>query len=147
VSQRLHPYEATPQEYTNHTSSNQPTNQILPTIIEGPEHLAFRQFPEAHLHQSTHASINEVEPSQTGEGAPRQSPLRAPSPTHILSEDAELDQVQIDDWDEEAEEEAAVAEDEELARVQQEIERLWQEQESILRRQSINKERARLVEM
>jgi hypothetical protein len=34
----------------------------------------------------------------------------------MLLGDAELDQVQIDDWDEEAEEEAA-AEEEELARV------------------------------
>jgi hypothetical protein len=34
----------------------------------------------------------------------------------MLPGDAELDQVQIDDWDEEAEEEAA-AEEEELARV------------------------------
>jgi hypothetical protein len=38
--------------------------------------------------------------------------------------DTELGQVQIDDWDEEAEEEEAATEEEELARVQQEIERL-----------------------
>jgi hypothetical protein len=76
----------------------------------------------------------------------------------MLPGDAELDLVQIDAWDEEAEEEEAAAEEEELARVQQEIERLWQEQESILRRQAaiqhikthrqtINRERARLAEM
>jgi hypothetical protein len=45
----------------------------------------------------------------------------------MLSEDAELGQVQINDWDEEAEQEAATAEEEELARVQQEIERLRQQ--------------------
>jgi hypothetical protein len=41
--------------------------------------------------------------------------------------DAELGQVQIHDWDEEAEENEAAAEEEELARVQQEIERLRSE--------------------
>jgi hypothetical protein len=39
--------------------------------------------------------------------------------------DIELNQVQIHDWDEEAEEHKATTEKEELARVQQEIERLW----------------------
>jgi hypothetical protein len=51
--------------------------------------------------------------------------------------DAELDQVRIDDWDKEAEEDEAAAEEEELARVQQEIEGLQQEQESGLRRQAV----------
>jgi hypothetical protein len=51
----------------------------------------------------------------------------------MLPGDAWLGQVQIDDWDKEAKEEAS-AEEEELARVQQEIGRLQQEQESILRR-------------
>jgi hypothetical protein len=50
----------------------------------------------------------------------------------MLSGDAELNQVQINDWDEEAKEDEAAVEEEELARVQQEIERLQQEQESIL---------------
>jgi hypothetical protein len=48
----------------------------------------------------------------------------------------EPDHVQIDDWDDEAEEEALAAAEEELVRVQQEIERLRQEQESILGRQA-----------
>jgi hypothetical protein len=52
----------------------------------------------------------------------------------MLPGDTNPDQVQIDDWYEEAEEEEAVVEEEELARVQQEIERLRQELESILRR-------------
>ncbi len=64
---------------------------------------------------------------RTGEGAPRQSSPWAPSPVHMAQGDAELDQVQIHDWDEEAEEDEAAAEEEELARVQQEIERLRQE--------------------
>jgi hypothetical protein len=66
---------------------------------------------------------------------PHQSPPWAPSPIHMFRGDAELDQVQIHDWDKEAEEDEAAAEEEELARVQQEIERLRQEQESVLRRQ------------
>jgi hypothetical protein len=37
--------------------------------------------------------------------------------------DVELDQVQIHDWDENAEEDEAAVEEEELARVQQEIKR------------------------
>jgi hypothetical protein len=72
--------------------------------------------------------------------------------------EVELDQIQVHDWDEEAEEEEVAAEEEELARVQQEIERLRQEQESIMRRQAvvqhveahrqhINKEWVRLVEL
>jgi hypothetical protein len=63
----------------------------------------------------------------------------------------------MQDWDEEAEEDEAIAE-EELIRVQQEIERLRQEQESIMRRQAImqhanahrqhiNRERVRLTEL
>jgi ribonuclease D len=48
--------------------------------------------------------------------------------------DIEFDQVQINDWDKEAEGDEAVAEEEELVSVQQEIESLQQEQESILRR-------------
>jgi hypothetical protein len=70
----------------------------------------------------------------------------------------EPDRIQIDDWDDEAEEEAVAAEEEELARVQLKIERLQQEQESILKRQAtmqraeahrqnINKERVRFAEM
>jgi hypothetical protein len=39
----------------------------------------------------------------------------------------EPDHVQIDDWDDEAEEEAVIVEEEELARVQQELEWLHQE--------------------
>jgi hypothetical protein len=39
-------------------------------------------------------------------------------PTHTFPGDAELDHVQVNDWDEEAEEEAATVEEEELARVQ-----------------------------
>jgi hypothetical protein len=53
----------------------------------------------------------------------------------VAQGDTWLNQLQIHDWDEEAEEDEAAAKEEELARVQQEIENLRQEQESILRRQ------------
>jgi hypothetical protein len=43
--------------------------------------------------------------------------MRAPSPSYMFPGDAKLEQVQIHDWDEEAEEDEAVAEEEELARV------------------------------
>jgi hypothetical protein len=100
--------------------------------------------PELPSLQPAHISTTAAGPSQNsgatsstqiGRGAPRQSPMRAPSSIHMVQGDAELDQVQIHDWDEEAEEdEATTEEEEELARVQQEIERIRQEQESILRR-------------
>jgi hypothetical protein len=61
-------------------------------------------------------------------------PRQGPAKTTTLPADAELDQVQVHDWDKEVEEDEATTEEEELARVQQEIERLRQEQESILRR-------------
>jgi sulfur relay (sulfurtransferase) DsrC/TusE family protein len=48
----------------------------------------------------------------------------------MLPGDTELDQVQIDDWDEEVEEEEAAAEEEELARVHQKIERLGKNKSS-----------------
>jgi hypothetical protein len=143
MSHHLHPDEAPPQELINLPPANQSSTQILPTIVEGPEHLTFRNIPEAQLYQPNHASTTVAGPShihgavtssQTSTGAPRQSPPWAPSPIHILLGDTYPDQVQIDDWDEEGEEEEA-EEEEELDRVQQEIERLQQEQESILRRQ------------
>jgi hypothetical protein len=111
---------------------NQPLTQTPPpTIAEGAEYPALEDIPEMCLHQPINTS-NEVEPShnittssQAAEGAPCQP----------LPWEEEPDHVQIDDWNDEAEEEEAAAEEEELARVQQEIERLWQEHESILRRQ------------
>jgi hypothetical protein len=74
--------------------------------------------------------------TQTNRGALHQSPLRAPSPAQVIQGDTELDQIQVQHWDEEACEDEAVEEDEELIRVQQEIERLRQEQESIMRSQA-----------
>jgi hypothetical protein len=79
-------------------------------------------------------------------------------PVQVIHDDPEFDQIQVQDWDKEAEKIKAAAEEEELIRVQQEIERLMQEQESIMRhqaiaqrvkdrRQHINRERTRLTEL
>jgi hypothetical protein len=75
--------------------------------------------------------------TQTNGGDLHQSPQRVLSLVQVLQGDAELDQIQMQDGDEEAEEDEAAMEEEELVRVQQEIERLRQEQESIMRRQAI----------
>jgi hypothetical protein len=56
-------------------------------------------------------------------------------PIQVIQRDDEHEQVQIQDWEEEAFEDKAV-EEEQLIRVQQEIETLRQEQESIQRRQA-----------
>jgi hypothetical protein len=50
-----------------------------------------------------------------------------PSLVQDVQGDAELDQIQVQDWDKEAKEDEVIVEEEELARVQREIERLWQE--------------------
>jgi hypothetical protein len=132
MSQLLHPGEGPPRESTNNPPL-QLSTQNLPTIAEDPKHPTFRDIPEAQLHQPAHISTTAARSSknsgtasstQTGRGAPRQSPLRAPLLVHMAQGDAEIDQVQIHDWDKEAEENKAAAEEEELARVQQEIERL-----------------------
>jgi hypothetical protein len=71
---------------------------------------------------STAASSNHngagASSTQTPEGAPHQSPPRVPSPPQ------ELEQVLVQDWDEEPEEDKATAEEEEFITIQQEIERL-----------------------
>jgi hypothetical protein len=51
----------------------------------------------------------------------------------VIHGDPEINQIQVQDWDEEAEKIKATTEEEELIRVQQEIERLRQEQEFIVR--------------
>jgi hypothetical protein len=80
----------------------------------------FGGVPKAHLHQPINTSTtveesshNKAATSQATTGAPHQSFAWAPRP-----EDGEPDQIQIDDWDAEAEEEAAASEEEKLATVQ-----------------------------
>jgi hypothetical protein len=87
-----------------------------------------------------------------------QSSLRELPPVQDAQGDAELDQIQVQDWDEKAKEDEVTTEEEGLARVQQEIERLRKEQETIIRRkaiaqhakahkQHINREWTRLTEL
>jgi hypothetical protein len=99
-----------------------------------------------------------VSSTQTNGDAPHQSPMREPSPPQIIHDDPKADRIQVQDWDEEAEEIEAAVEEEELIKIYQEVERLRQEQEFIMRCQAIaqhaeaqwehiNQERARLVEL
>jgi hypothetical protein len=101
-----------PQESIIPPPPNQSSTQILPTIIEGAEHPTFGDILEVHLHQpintSTEAesSHNTATSSQATTGAPRQPLPQAPSPMHTMPVNEEPDHVQIDKWDDEAEEEA-----------------------------------------
>jgi hypothetical protein len=109
-----------------------PSTQILSTITEGLEHPAFSDILEVQLHQPNNnmptivvrSSQNDggASSTQTNGGAPHQSPLWSPSPVQVIQGDVELEQVQLQDWEEEASKDEA-AEEEELLRVQQEIER------------------------
>jgi hypothetical protein len=133
MSQRLHLDVGPPQESTNNPSFHQPSTRNLPIITEDPEHPSFEDIPKVQHHQPAHISTTAIGPNQnsgsvsstqTCRGAPCQSPLQAPSLVHMAQGDAELDQVQIHVWDEEAKEDEAATEEEELARVQEEIERI-----------------------
>jgi hypothetical protein len=144
MSEHLYLDEGPPQESTHNPSFHQSSTQNLHTIAEDPEHPTVEDIPEVQLLQLAHISTTvagisqnsgTASSTQTGGGAPRQSPSWAPLPVHMAQGDTELNQVQIHDWDEEVEEDEAAAKEEELARVQQEIENLRQEQESIFRRQ------------
>jgi hypothetical protein len=110
-----------------------PSTQTLSTIAEGSEYSTFGNIPEVQLYQPDNmfttaagSRQNDVctRSTQTNGGAPHQSPPGAPSPIQIIQDDIELDQVEVQDWDEEAYEYEA-AEEEELIRVQQGIETLY----------------------
>jgi hypothetical protein len=110
-SNRLHPHNASSQESIIPPPPNQPPTQILPSIAEGAEYPAFEDIHEMRLHQPINTST-EAKPSysfatssQATGGAPHQPLLQEEEPDHI----------QVDDWDNEADEEAAAGE-EDLAR-------------------------------
>jgi hypothetical protein len=123
ASQCLHPDEGLPQT-TNQNISHQPPTQALHTIAETSEHPTFNNAPAAQhpTNMSTAAGSSHngrgASSTQTLRGAPHQSPLRVPSPPQ------ELNELLVQDWDEEAEDDEVAVEEEELIRVQQEIERL-----------------------
>jgi hypothetical protein len=56
-------------------------------------------------------------------------------PLQVIQDNTELEQIQVEDWEDEAYEIEA-AEEAELVRVQQELDRLHQEQEALTRRQA-----------
>jgi hypothetical protein len=133
MSNRLHPQNPPPQESIIPPPPNQPpawSTQILPAIAEGVEYPEFEDIPKMCLDQPINTST-EVEPSHiistSNQAAERD--LHQPPP-----QEEESDHVQIDDWDNEAKEEATTSAEEELARVQQEIERFRQKHGSIMRR-------------
>jgi hypothetical protein len=92
-------------------TQNYPPTQIISTIAEGPENPAFGDIPEIQLHQpSNNMSTTTVGSSQNGrgtsstqanEGAPYQSPQRAPSPIQVIEGNVHLEQIQVEDWEDE----------------------------------------------
>jgi hypothetical protein len=123
VSNCLHPHDPPPQESITPPPPNQPPTQILPAIAEGAKYSAFEDISEMRLHQPIHTSA-EAKPNHsvdTLSQATKQDSCQPPP------WEEEPDHVQINDWDNEAKEEAATVKEEEQARVQQEIERLRQE--------------------
>jgi hypothetical protein len=149
------------------TYSKPPPTQILSTITEGSEHPTFGDIPEVEvLHPTNNTSTTAAGSSQntgganstqTNRGASHQLPSRAPSLIQVIQGNAKIEQIQVEDWENEAYGDKVI-EEEELARFQQEIERLHQEQKVITRRQAasqraearrqhINRERVRLTEL
>jgi hypothetical protein len=130
-SQHLHPDEYMPQTSTQ----NQPPTQILSTIIEGSDNATFGNIlkvdvlPPPNNISTTAAGSSQntggTSSTQINRGTPHQSPPQALSPIQVIQGNTKLEQIQVEDWEDEA---AAKAE---LAKVQQEIERLHQEQETI----------------
>jgi hypothetical protein len=113
ASSNLHQQDLPPQESIIPPPHNQPSTQILSTIFESTDCPEFKYIPEMHLQQPMNTS-SEALPSHsiaTSRQATERD-LRQPPPQEV-----ELDHIQICDWDEEAEEEAA-AKEEDIARVQ-----------------------------
>jgi hypothetical protein len=95
-----------PQTFTQ----NLPPTQNLSTITEGSEHPTFSDIPEVEmLHPANNTStttpgssqnVGGTSSTQTNGGAPHQSPLQASSPIQVIQANAELEQIQIEDWEE-----------------------------------------------
>jgi hypothetical protein len=109
-------------------AQTQPPTQNLSTIIEGLEHVTFRNILEVELQHPTNKNVSTtvvgssqnagaVSSTQTNRGAPNQSPLRAPSPIQVINENAEFELLQAEDWQNEASKDET-ADEVELARVQ-----------------------------
>jgi hypothetical protein len=125
TSQRLHLDEGSTQTY-HQNQTHHPSTQALPTITEGAEYPSFDTILQVQL-QPTNMPTTIVGSSQNGGaasstqtngGAPHQTTSRAPSLVQVIHDDPEFNQIQVQDWDEEAEEIEAAVEEEELIRVQ-----------------------------
>jgi hypothetical protein len=123
MSQRLHLDEALLETSTQYL----PPTQLLSTIAEGSEHQTFGDIPKHEvlgptINTSTTAAGSSQNPggansTQTNGGAPHQSPPWTTSLIQVIQGSTELQQIQVEDWEDEAFEDEA-AEEVELARVQ-----------------------------
>jgi hypothetical protein len=104
------------------STKNHPPAQNLSTITEGLENMAFNDVPEVELQHPANNNASTMvagsshnlrcaSSTQTNGGAPHQLPPRAPLPIQVIQENAELEQIQMEDWEDDA------VEEEELARV------------------------------
>jgi hypothetical protein len=119
ISQRLHPDEGLPQASDqNQPPFQQPSTQTLPTITKAAEHPTFDNILEAQP-QHANMSTTTADTSQTG-GGDQHLNTNPPPPLQVNQDKAELNQIEVQEWDE-AEEDEAEAEENELIRVQQEI--------------------------
>jgi hypothetical protein len=124
TSQHLHPDEGSTQT-SDKNQTHHPSTQALPTIAEGVEHLTFDTIPQVQLlpaNMSTAATGSSQDggatsSTQTNGGAPHQTSSGATYLAQVIHDDPEFNQIQVQDWDEEAEEIDAAVEEEELIRV------------------------------
>jgi hypothetical protein len=94
------------------TTQNKPPIKSLPPIVEGLEHAAFGGIPEVELQYPVNNVSTTVAGSsqnnggtsstQTNGGASHQFPLRVPLPIQVYQENAELEQIQLEDWEDKA---------------------------------------------
>jgi hypothetical protein len=109
-----------------------PPTENLTTTAKGLEHEVFGDILEVQLQLATNnastttagssQNIGGSSSTQTNGGLPHQSPLWAPSPIQVIQGNTKPEQIQVEDWEDEAFEDN-VAEEEELPRVLQEIEK------------------------
>jgi hypothetical protein len=126
-------------------TSIHPHSDRLLWSFKGSEHQSFGDILEVEvLHPVNNTSttapgssqnVGGASSTQTNGGAPHQSLTRASLPRQVIQDNTELEQIQVEDWEDEAYEIEA-AEEAELVRVQQELDRLHQEQEALTRRQA-----------
>jgi hypothetical protein len=94
------------------SAQNQLPTQNLSTITEGLEHAVFDGVPEVELQHTANNNTSTTElgssqnlegtsSTQTNGGALHQSLLWAPSLIQVIQDNIELEQIQVEDWEEE----------------------------------------------